>query len=438
MGIILIGTNNRMWGNMKKSFIDIIKRIWAAISYECLIFIALIIQFLSDRALDLDSWSSAWQAMDYSMGNGSRFLIGSIYRLFYGEYLDYTVAYKYVGIGIMLTIAVLSIVLGKLIRMAILNDSASKNAVYGTALLYLASPFSIAYVWNVQNLGRFDVYMILATLLAVLAAVQLKNVYIKILLLTLLSIIGLLIHQGFAFLYYPLVFTVMCYDVFAENEVHPKVFFPTVLSGVLTVTAAVYMQFFTDVNFESPQEMATFLQQKTNLPISEFALELEYFGSMEYQLTEVTSVFFQGNEAPIPHLLLIILLLLPVIVIYIFVWKDVFTYLKENKKKLVYTPHFYAMLSNLCFVPMFVIHVDWGRHIAPLMAGQIFVFLYFLARKDAAMRYAYQKMELRIRKKPWYFVLTCVWVATLDSFGARIFQNQADQLYNTLKYGFHI
>ena len=35
-----------------------------------------------------NTWATAWDAMDYSMGNGSRLLIGSIYRLFYGECLD--------------------------------------------------------------------------------------------------------------------------------------------------------------------------------------------------------------------------------------------------------------------------------------------------------------------------------------------------------------
>lgn len=70
-----------------------IAKIWNRVSYETMIFIAFLIRFLSTRALDLDTWSSAWDAMDYSMGNGSRLLIGSIYKLFYGDYLDVTVAY---------------------------------------------------------------------------------------------------------------------------------------------------------------------------------------------------------------------------------------------------------------------------------------------------------------------------------------------------------
>ena len=99
-----------------------IAKIWNRVSYETMIFIAFLIRFLSTRSLDLDTWSSAWDAMDYSMGNGSRLLIGSIYKLFYGDYLDVTVAYKYVGIGIMLTILVLAIVLGQLIRLSLAAD----------------------------------------------------------------------------------------------------------------------------------------------------------------------------------------------------------------------------------------------------------------------------------------------------------------------------
>ena len=65
-----------------------IKKFWNAVSYEVVIAAGLIVWFLTGRALDLQGWSSAWNAMDYSMGTGSRLLIGSIYRLFYGEYLE--------------------------------------------------------------------------------------------------------------------------------------------------------------------------------------------------------------------------------------------------------------------------------------------------------------------------------------------------------------
>lgn len=109
-----------------------IKKIWDKLSYEAIIFVALMLSLLMTRATELQGWSSAWSAMDYSMGSGSRLLIGSIYRLFYGDFLDYTVAYKYTMAGIALTIAVLSIVLGRMIRMSIAARPDLKHAVFGT------------------------------------------------------------------------------------------------------------------------------------------------------------------------------------------------------------------------------------------------------------------------------------------------------------------
>lgn len=108
-----------------------IKKLWNAVSYEVVIAAGLTVWFLTGRALDLQGWSSAWNAMDYSMGTGSRLLIGSIYRLFYGEYLDYTVAYKYVAVGTMLTILVLAIVLGRMIRLAVAKNDQIRHAVLG-------------------------------------------------------------------------------------------------------------------------------------------------------------------------------------------------------------------------------------------------------------------------------------------------------------------
>ena len=286
-----------------------IKKFWNAVSYEVVIAAGLIVWFLTGRALDLQGWSSAWNAMDYSMGTGSRLLIGSIYRLFYGEYLDYTVAYKYVAVGTMLTILVLAIVLGRMIRLAVAKNDQIRHAVFGAVALYLVAPFSIAYVWNDQNLGRLDVYMLLVALLALLVGLTIKNTYVKCVCYTVLGVVGLAIHQGFAFLYYPIVFSVMVYDVFEENRVHAGRFAAAFVSGLINVAVAVYFQLFSSIHFDSAKELVTFLEGRTNLTISEYALDIEYFLKMDYQLKEITPQFYK-YDAPIRHALLVLLLLL--------------------------------------------------------------------------------------------------------------------------------
>lgn len=413
-----------------------IKKIWDKLSYEAIIFVALMLSLLMTRATELQGWSSAWSAMDYSMGSGSRLLIGSIYRLFYGDFLDYTVAYKYTMAGIALTIAVLSIVLGRMIRMSIAARPDLKHAVFGTVAAYVAAPFSIAYVWNWQNLGRFDGYMLLVGLLALLAGLLIRNVYVKFLVITVLGVIGLAIHQGFAFLYYPMVLIILCHDSFEGNRVHVKTLIAAFISGIIEVGVAIYFQFFSSINFDSAADLAAAITSHTNVPVAEWALEIEYFGGLSYQLENITPAFFR-DEAPWLHGLVIVLLLAPILLLYLLVWKDIFVHQRSSRVKVLQSPYLYVALSQLCFVPMFLIHTDWGRHFAPLFAMPTFIFLYFLAKKDESMLYAYDKMKLRIQAHPWCFILTLVWIATFESFGARNpFQDDAQMLYNFLKYGF--
>lgn len=432
--VIYFESNDKRGGNRKK--MKKIKAVWDKVSYEMVIIVVFLMQFIMERATDLQEWSSAWNAMDYSMGTGSRLLMGSIYRLFYGDYLDNTVAYKYVAIGIGITIIVLAITLGKLIRKAVDARPDCRNIIIWTVVAYVASPWSIAYVWNTQNFGRFDVYMLLVGVLAVFVALTVENVYLKFFLYTSLGVLGLAIHQGFAFLFYPMILIVMCYDVFKDNQVQVKNLALAVISGLVNVAVAIYFQFFSSLRFDSVEEIVADIASRSNIYVSDWALYIEYFGGMKYQLEEITPGFFR-DEAPWTKMVLIFLLFAPVLIVYVLIWKDVFSYLKENKIKILQSSYLYMLLVHLCYVPMFLIHTDWGRHFAPWFTLQTFIFLFYLAKKDSAMTYAYEKMKIRAERHPWYFVLAVVWIATFDSFGARNpFQTETQALYEFLKDGF--
>ena len=77
----------------------------------------------------------------------------------------------------------------------------------------------------------------------------------------------------------------LCYDAFAENKTAQKMnFLGLVLSGAVEVFAAVYFQFFTKINFDSVENTVAFIKSRTNLEVSDFAIQLEYFGSMKYSV----------------------------------------------------------------------------------------------------------------------------------------------------------
>ena len=71
-------------------------------------------------------------------------------------------------------------------------------------------------------------------------------------------------------------------------------------------------------------------------------------------------------------------------------------------------------------------------------AMQIFMFLFYAAKGDPAMVYACENMCGRMKKHPWIFVVSILWIAKLDSFGARDFLKQATYLFDFLQRGFFI
>lgn len=413
-----------------------VKKLWDKVSYEAMLFAVITAQFLLTRGYDVDAWSAAWNVLDYSVGNGSRLLIGSIYRLFYGEYLDGTVAYKYTCIGMLLGIFLLSVLFGRLIRLTIAYAPLYKNIVFATILLYLAAPFSMAYLWNESNIGKLDLYLFITAMASLIIMLGIKNIYAKMIIVTLLGIAGLAVHQAYAFIYYPMIVSAMCVDVFGEYKVNIKNLILAVISGVIEIAAFLYFQFGGGLFYDSAEEVADVLNERTNMLMAVEAIDLEYFKDVEYvQNTMIRSFFME--EHPFAHLAAVLFLLSPVIVLYVMMWRDVFAYYKQQEKKIFGGPHLYMLLTNLCFVPIFAMQTDWGRWLAPLFAGQIFIFLFCLAKKDAAMYHAFGKMIERVKKYPLVFVAIIVWIGMLDSFEAKNFQEQATALVYTLRHGFH-
>ena len=64
------------------------------------------------------------------------------------------------------------------------------------------------------------------------------------------------------------------------------------------------------------------------------------------------------------------------------------------------------------------------------------MFLFYAAKGDPAMVYACENMCGRMKKHPWIFVVSILWIAKLDSFGARDFLKQATYLFDFLQRGF--
>lgn len=377
---------------------------------EILIFFLLFFSLLCRLPEELHGWNSAWYAMDYSLGFDSRLFIGSVLRLFYPDFLPAEAAYTFVLLSLILLLFMLSCILGYALRQA--EGSAAEKGLLVLIAFYLLCPGSPSYLWTSENMGRFDMYLLIMALAAVICCILIKSVWLQLVLITLAGLIALSIHQAFMFLFFPLLFTLYMAAITGKHAKTSHILFAFI--GIAGMGAAfLYFQLFSHIQFSSCGELVSLLSARTDLPINEVALNYEYFTATAQSSSEL--VFNQLGER-IRYGFVTVLLLSPLAVLYGFLWKRI-CHGAEKKAKPVYI---LLLLSHLCFVPAFLMAIDWGRWFGAFLTMQALQIVILAAKKDAAVLSALSSLESAFRKHPLLFLAGAAWVGTLQKFQATL------------------
>lgn len=381
---------------------------------EALIFFLLFFTLLRQLPEELHGWNSAWYAMDYSLGFDSRLFIGSVLRLFYPDFLPAKAAYRFVFLSLILLLFLLSWVLGYALR-----QLEGKNAEKGLLLviaLYFLSPGSPSYLWTAENMGRFDMYLLIASLAAVICCILFRSVWLQLILITAWGFIALSIHQAFMFLFFPLFFTLYLKAAMADPLEKGRKPLPVIFAviGMAGMAAAfLYFQLFSHIRPSSCGDLVSLLASRTDLPLNEVALNYEYFAATAQSFSEL--VMNQPGER-IRYGLVTLLLLAPLALLYGFLWMRI---LKAAEKK---SRPFYALLllSHLCIVPAFLMAIDWGRWFGAFLTMQALQLVILAAKGDAPVLSALSSLADVFRRHPYIFFLAAVWTGSLDKFQATL------------------
>ena len=408
---------------MRKCFAALQRR-----GVELITFSVLLARFILERPDSISGWAPTWYALDYSMGSGSRLLIGSLLHLLSPNGVSAAGAQRFVSAAIVLCIALAALLFGRTYRAA---GDAAKPAAALLIALYAAAPYSVAYLWNPANFGRLDTYLLLLALAAVLT-VNIRRAPVKYALLAALCVLALMVHQVFLFIYFPVAAAAFFVDAFAEYEPDKKKL-PLVLGAFALIGAAfLYFQLFSGVRFSSVDAMAAALSAQSDLDISHSALDYEYFRSFLYGVQNHFLPFLRG-ETPIRYALCELILLSPAVAAFACLWTGMFRYLKKANVPVFRAPQPYLLLSLLLFVPAFATTVDWNRWLAALFACQTLMFCTLLLARDPAMRASSESLSGAIKRHLPETALAVLFLATLEPFGARYFPREAVALYNFLR-----
>lgn len=377
---------------------------------EIILFFLLLFTLLCQLPDELHIWNSTWYAMDYSLGFDSRLLPGSILRLFYPDFLPAGAAYSFVLVSLILLLVMLSCVLGFALRR--LEGLPAQKGLLLLIAFYLLSPGSPAYLWTSENMGRFDMFLLLMSLAAMICCFLIPSVWTDLILITLAGLSALCIHQAFIFLFFPLFFTMYLKTCAMEKEGKAPVIFA--FAGMAAMAAAfLYFQLFSRIRIPSCEELVSLLSSRTDLPINDIALNYEYFSASTQSFAEL--VLPQLGER-IRYGLVTIFLLSPLAALYGYLWIAILK--SSGKKERVLYVLF--LLSHLCIAPAFLMAIDWGRWFGAFLTMQALQIVFLAAKKDAVVLSALAALNRTYTRHPYLFFIAALWIGSLHKFQATL------------------
>lgn len=373
----------------------------------------------------MDSWRNVWYVTDYSLGFGSRFLIGTLCRLLFGEYISSQQAAAVVLCSLLLSFVYVAFMADAVIRG---SDREHRPAVIFLLLCLLCSPASVGAMGGLEVFGRMENFTFLVCIIAVLLFVKMKSVPAKYVVLSILGTLCNAIYHGYVFLYFPILLMLMVDDIFAEKE-HP--WRRTALAAGACVPVGLsflYFQFFASTTCTNAEEMAALLQRRTDMSIISEPFYYELFAPITESYRHFAEPILQGPARQ--RLFLTILLVLPVVVVTLALYLKCFALVHAQGQSVWRTPYPWFLLMQLCALPQFLLNVDWGRWMLALGVDLFFGILYLVYRRRTEMLQAMQSLTRFLEQKRVTALMTLLWLAGLGRFKAVNFLPVVNSLWD--------
>lgn len=385
----------------------------------------LLFELWSKNAGELCSWIGPWYVLDYGVGIGSRLFIGSIMKIFfYEDFLDQSVAYYFVMAALSVLVILMAYMFAECISR--MNKEYRKGIVF-VILCYLASPGAVGYLWNDANMGRMEIYLLLLSLVAIIINLLIKNCAIRYFLLADISCCMFAIHQGNLFTYFPVIFMLCVCNIFRNGRIIWREFAGSAVVAVTSAVTFLYFHFFSYVKFETLDEMARYVANRTNLENNVSGLQLEYFSGL-YGMFE--NCFLYDNYRICGVIQMVVLW--PLVILGLWIGVKAFKKQKEHGTKILLSPYFYMLLFNLIYIPVFTFECDWGRWFAAIITTKTIEILYLFYIKDEGVVCAVGEVGRFIKDKTLGVALIIMYLASMEKFGSALFLDVVDKIYHWL------
>lgn len=388
-------------------------KIFSDCKYGLIVFVALVVQAVMNMIpfRSVGEYLHVYYLVDFSMGKTSRLLIGTIVN-WLTDNPDIDWVNSFVVAFVFVSLLFSSILAGKVINGV---KKELKPHVLVFTLFLVSGSFTFA---NFSKfLGFFDIFMFLIALTAI---VFLHNRYLQWL-VPVLCVVGVFIHQGFVFSFFPLIILASLYKItVSEKKVQGAAVF--CLTAVLTVAAVAFCVLFGTKTINLPYEdMCAIVNERGSREFSEEALsnlgfyfydhapvdsgisdiqfsELSFFETYAV-LTEYINTSVAGSSKGMIAILSLAILLFA---LFWIIWIKCIKNTDNKGKRFVYVCF---MLATL-IVPMYcIIAADYIRWVQAGMLTQFaFAFIMFYT-KDEPFEKAVTQIGDYFRSRKMFLVI---------------------------------
>ena len=344
--------------------------------------------------------------VDYSTGFGGRKLMGSIASVVLGNYVTKRELFCFISTGYAFLILLFSFLIGKFLKKV--KSSQPKDIYWGClylVLLYLSSPFSIAYLFNWQNFGRMEIWQLIILVIFILAYSSI-NKYIRPLWSLLCIIVSILIHPVFLSTYFPFYGLMMIYDVYNNCGREKKyIVFEYFISLCIVFLFMIWIQFYPSPNM-TLEELTLYLQNKTNIELDVFYVKFLFLAKLSDHIREVVIGYIPRTVSGI---VLAFILFSPFFYIIYNILKDYYYYLRKNRVQL-----FLVVASLSPMIIAYITAVDFGRWLAADINCLLLFSSYLIYNNKKSALSPIPKLYYSIRRHPYIYLFILLY---LDCFG---------------------
>lgn len=357
--------------------------------------------FLTYYGKEVRRYNTTILAFNYSYGFISRGLLGTLYlgldALIPKDILNYVDAANITFIATNVIMALFFF-----LTLYILIKTQEKHLRGAQNILLFFAVFFVPMYYSFRNMGRPDIYMLFFTFLGLILLIWGKLEW----LIVPFSILNVMIHQGYVFMFYNIFMYPLIYKIFQTTGKQRKKYIAILGTSFLSVSVLfLYFNFFSHISgqetYDSIYAMAA--QLGNGGEVYETLLTHEILGIDPWE-QEWPQHIYNFIELPI-----YCLLMSPFIVLGVRLFKNIILAASSKADKIKYA---LLPLCSATILPCYLLKIDFGRWIFAGLSYFALVVLVLYAWKDEVVTEQVEKLITDVQTRYSYAPLLLVYAAT--------------------------